>query len=61
VPDGTSWLELLDFGVTAVMAVGLMWMYHKNFADIAERLGEIIGMLRYINDTVTELHKKGGE
>lgn len=48
-------LPLLDFGVTALLAVGMLWILSKRLGEISERLGHIIGMLQTTSRQVSNL------
>ncbi len=56
-------LPLLDFGVTAFLAVGMLWILSKRMAEISERLGTIIGMLqtssRELSNLISHLDDDG--
>lgn len=56
-------LPLLDFGVTAFLAAGMLWILWKRMGEISERLGTIIGMLQASSRELANLmsHLEGDE
>lgn len=43
--DDELMFKLLDFGATAAMAGGLIWIYHSRLAVLCEEVKEIKGIL----------------